>query len=118
MGDIQTLPAKNFLSAAQADIDWNLGLPDDAQVDELQPVADFDTARWAVAHYEAVDAYAREYVPRVKVLCYYPVLDDYMLCYDITLAFEEYDSATDTLLKELEVAYGIDLSEFYYENVK
>ena len=40
--------------------------------------------------------------------------DDYALEYDIKLSYDEYDNSTDTVIKELETAYGIDLSEYYY----
>ena len=43
--------------------------------------------------------------------------DDFYLQYNITLSENEYDDATNVVLEELEDAYGIDLSEYYYEEV-
>lgn len=56
-----------------------------------------------------------EYMPMTEVLCMIRINDEYFLSYTITLSEEEYDTATNAVLKELEGAYGIDLSEYYCE---
>lgn len=117
-GELQKLYSQDFLTAAQSNLDTTCKYLDNVQVGEMQTMDDFHMARSVVLHYDGVDMYERVYVPQARVICYFEVLNEYMLEYAITLSFEEYDSATDALLKELEVAYGIDLSEFYYENVK
>ncbi|MDE6621142.1 MAG: hypothetical protein K2K74_11775 [Lachnospiraceae bacterium] len=46
------------------------------------------------------------------------VKDSYLVSCNITLRSREYDTAADTLLRELEIAYGIDLSDYYREKRK
>lgn len=72
-------------------------------------------ACYVVFTYEQKSAITDEYVPMTDVMCFIRVNDDYFLSYMIILSQEEYDASTNTVLKELEEAYGIDLSEYYYE---
>lgn len=80
-----------------------------------QSISGYDMAYYAVITYEEKDYRTEEFLPRVDVPCYIKVQDDYVLEVTITLSFDEYDGSTNTLLKELEMAYGIDLSEYYNE---
>ena len=89
-----------------------------AHVGELQPLDDYDMARYMVIDYEERDFLTEEFLPGAKILCFIKVQEEFYLEYEITLSFEEYDDATNTLIEELETAYGIDLSEYYYEKVK
>ena len=41
------------------------------------------------------------------------ITENSALCYEITLKTENFDNYTETLLKELESAYGMDLSQCY-----
>lgn len=72
-------------------------------------------ACYVVFTYEQKSAITDEYVPMTDIMCFIRVNDDYFLSYMIILSQEEYDASTNTVLKELEEAYGIDLSEYYYE---
>lgn len=89
-----------------------------SHVGELQPLDDYDLARCLVIDYEELDFLTEEFIPRAKIFCFIAVQEEYYLEVEITFSFEEYDDATNTLLEELETAYGIDLSEYYYEKVK
>lgn len=80
-----------------------------------QSISGYDMASCAVITYEEKDYRTEEFLQRVDVLSYIMVQEDYVLTVTITLSFEEYDGSTNTLLKELEIAYGIDLSEYYNE---
>lgn len=80
-----------------------------------QPISGYGMAKCAVITYEKRNIFTDEFLPKVDVLCYIRVQREYVLRFTITLSYEEYDSSTNTLLKELETAYGIDLSEYYNE---
>ena len=123
-GDLTEL-YNDFLSNAQSSLDSQYGVYErntesyaNPQVTGLEPIGGYGMARYAVITYEEWDYGTEEFLPQAKVMCFIRVRKDYILNYSITLSFEDYDDATDTLIKELEVAYGIDLSEYYYENVK
>lgn len=123
-GGVESLYGRDFLSRVQEGIDDQNRVyenyPDEyanVQSGKSQPIAGFDMARYAVFTYEQQDYGTDEFLPRAKILCYIKFREDYILCYSITLYFEEYDHSTTALIKELEVAYGIDLSEFYYESI-
>lgn len=124
-GDLTELYSRDFLSTAQSNVDSQYGTYEritesyaNPQATKLEPIGGYDMARYAVITYDEWDYSTEEFLPRVKVMCFIRVRKDYILDYSITLSFEDYDDATDTLIKELEVAYGIDLSEYYYENVR
>ena len=123
-GGVDSLYGRDFLSRVQSGIDDQNRVyenyPDEyanVQTGKSQPIAGFDMARYAVFTYEQQDYGTDEFLPRAKILCYIKFQEDYFLSYSITLYFEEYDHSTTALIKELEVAYGIDLSEFYYESI-
>ncbi len=72
-------------------------------------------AYYVVFTYERKSYLTDGYVPMTNIMCFIKVNDDYYLKYTITLSQEEYDTSTNAVLKELEAAYGIDLSEYYYK---
>ena len=57
------------------------------------------------------------YYQKAEVNCYIRLDDKYLFACKITLRSKAYDSATDALIKELEVAYGIDMSTYYREEM-
>lgn len=81
----------------------------------LMTMKGYNTAAYNVVVYEEPDETKADYSTVAKVCCMINVKDAYLLCYDITLRSSEYDDSTDILLRELETAYGIDLSDFYHE---
>lgn len=124
-GDLTELYNGDFLSRAQSSVDSQFGTYEritesyaNPQATKLEPISGYDMARYAIISYDEWDYSSEDFLPQVKVMCFIRVRKDYILNYSITLSFEDYDDATDTLIRELEVAYGIDLSEYYYENIK
>lgn len=122
---IDPLYWQDFLSRIQSSIDAQEGAFErstdmyrNPHTGKVQPMAGYDMARYVIFTYEDLNYATEEFLPKARALCYIKLKDDYTLEYTITLSFEDYDDATNTLLEELETAYGIDLSEFYYENVK
>lgn len=121
-GNFGSLYGGDFLSIIQSRIESAAGTYErlsntyaNVQAGSAQSIPGYDMASCAVITYEEKDYLTEELLPRVDVICYIRVQEDYVLTVTITLSFEEYDGSTNTLLKELETAYGIDLSEYYKE---
>ncbi len=83
---------------------------------EMIPMDAFEEAYYVVITYEEKDHLTEEFVPKTDVMCNIRINDDFALIYEITFTDSEYDDSTNTVIKELETAYEIDLSEYYYEN--
>ena len=47
------------------------------------------------------------------MLCFIPVDESFYLAVTIYLSEEQYDASTNTVIRELENAYGLDLSAYY-----
>lgn len=112
----------DYLDSVQFDIDSAARVyernPDtyaNARVGAAQPIPGYSMARCAVITYEKKSSFTGEFLPRVDVLCCIKVHEEYYLKFTVTLSYDEYDGSTNTLLKELEIAYGIDLSEYHNE---
>lgn len=82
---------------------------------EIMEMDGYEQAWYYVVDYERPDLLTGEYYKEVSVNCRIIIGENYFLICDITLYGNDYDSSTNTLLKELETAYGIDLSAYYYE---
>lgn len=84
---------------------------------EMMPMPGFEEAYYVVFTYKEKVHMAEEYqyVNKTEAKCYMKLDDDFYLRFHITLSENEYDDATNVVLEELEDAYGIDLSEYYYE---
>lgn len=76
-------------------------------------VPDFEDAMYCVISYEKKSAKSDEYFPRAEVLCFIPVDESFYLAVTIYLSEEQYDASTNTVICELENAYGLDLSAYY-----
>lgn len=119
-GSLGIYSSQGFMKNVEGDIDISYGV---YQKDEetyrnvrktnMMPISGYEEALYVIFTYEELDSYTQEYMPRVKVNCYIKVSDDYMLEYDVKLFPEDYDGSTNTVIKELETAYGMDLSEYY-----
>lgn len=81
----------------------------------MMPISGYEEAFYAAISYEELDSYTQEYFPYTRVWCFIKVSDDHMLDYEIKLFYDDYDASTNAVIKELETAYGIDLSEYYNE---
>ena len=75
----------------------------------------FNQAVYYIVEYDEPDHNGEGYHKRVKVECHIRLEEKYHLSCSIWLNDEDYDNATNILLKELETAYGVDLSRYYYE---
>lgn len=82
---------------------------------EMMPMPGFKEAYYVAFTYKEKEYGSKEYVDKAEVQCYMKLDNDFYLQYNITLSENEYDDATNVVLEELEDAYGIDLSEYYYE---
>lgn len=87
------------------------------QKKEMVPVPGFEDAVYSVVSYEK-KGYGGEYFPKAEVLCYFRFQDKYYLSLEIFLTGEGYDASTNEVIRELETAYGMDLSDYYYEGEK
>ncbi|MCM1268570.1 MAG: hypothetical protein NC302_11760 [Bacteroidales bacterium] len=112
----------NMRAMAQREADWDQTHYNNEEsgrrngtVSELMPMQGQDTAVYYVVEYEEKDNKTEDYYPRTYVNCLIPVTEKCYIDCEITLRSEEYDVETNDLLKELETAYGIDLSAWYAE---
>ena len=83
----------------------------------MMPMPGFEEAYYVIFTYKEKDYETKKYVNKAEARCYMKLDDDFYLQYNITLTENEYDHTTNVVLEELEDAYGIDLSEYYYEEV-
>lgn len=82
---------------------------------EIMAMRGLGMAAYCIISYDKQNDEDGEYESTAKVKSIIRLEDtDFLLC-DITLRAGEYDASTDILLKELETAYGMDLSEYYYD---
>ncbi|MDE7246501.1 MAG: hypothetical protein K2N43_01295 [Lachnospiraceae bacterium] len=82
---------------------------------DVMEMSGYKDAYYYIVDYETPDYITGDYYKEVKAECWIVIAEKYILDCSITLRANEYDSATNTLMKELETAYGIDLSEYYNE---
>lgn len=80
---------------------------------EIEPISGYREALQAALVYEEKDTFTEEYAFGVTVFCRIRVDGNYALDCRITLSSAQYDDATNAVIKEVENAYGIDLSAFY-----
>lgn len=82
---------------------------------EVMAMSGNEEAVYYIVEYDEQSYRDENYYHTAEVNCYIRLDDDYLFACDITLRSEEYDSATNVLMKELETAYGIDMSAYYRE---
>lgn len=121
-GRLGIISPGRFMKSVESDIDISYGVYQKDQdtyrnvrKTNMMPVSGYEEALYAVITYEELDSYTQEYLPCARVQCYIKISDNYALEYNIRLSYDEYDRSTNTIIKELETAYGIDLSEYYNE---
>lgn len=84
---------------------------------ELIPLSDYDEAWEVVITYEEISVVSQDYEAYVEADYIIRIAEGYALSGKIKLSYEEYDAETNTLIKELETAYGMDLSKYYKESI-
>lgn len=80
---------------------------------EMMPMKGLEKGVYYVVEYEEKAFHSDEYHKRADVNFCIQVKEQYFIFGDIYLKSADYDSKTNDLLKELETAYGLDLSEWY-----
>lgn len=121
LGDIDILFSDSLMSNVKMETDskYDSYSKDDDIRDvfrtEMIPMPGFEEAYYVIFTYKEKDYVTKKYVNKAEAGCYIKLDDDFYLQYNITLSEDEYDAATNVVLEELEDAYGIDLSEYYYE---
>ncbi|MCM1088477.1 MAG: hypothetical protein NC419_09990 [Muribaculaceae bacterium] len=120
-GSLERISQQRFMWNVESDIESWYGIYTEdtenyrnVKKSDMKPISGYDEALYAALEYEELD-YTEEYQPCIRVRCYIRVNDDYMLVYAIRLLPNDYDKSTNTVIKELETAYGMDLAKYYYE---
>ena len=84
-------------------------------ISEIMEMSGYQNAWYYVGEDETPDPDTEEYHRQVEVSCWIIVKEKFALVCEVTLREKDFDASTNTLLKELETAYGIDLSGYYNE---
>ncbi|MCH5280598.1 MAG: hypothetical protein J1E61_03950 [Lachnospiraceae bacterium] len=84
---------------------------------ETIPLTDFDAALYTIIECD-MDYTDDLTLHRVLIFSYILIKEGYVLEYKVELYPEKFDDSTNTVLKELEDAYGFDLSDYYYKRKK
>lgn len=110
----------NYQAMAQREADGDLKLRSDPEegnrnvrISEVMPMTGQEAAVYYVLEYEEQDYGSEEYHKRADVTCIIQVKEKCFVTCRISLKSGEYDIETNNLIKELETAYGLDLSEWY-----
>lgn len=86
------------------------------RVSELMPMQGQEAGVYYVVEYEEKERNSDEYHKRADVSFCIQVKEHYFIFGDIYLKSEDYDGATNDLIRELETAYGLDLSAWYADD--
>lgn len=76
-----------------------------------------ENAYYCIITYDEASFSDDMWYPSVSIEYLKGITESHALYYEIILKTEKYDKYTDILIKELEMAYGIDLSQFYDESI-
>lgn len=82
---------------------------------EVMTMSGYEEAVYFIIDYDEKSHRDDNYYKKAEVNCYIRLDDKCLFVCEIKLRSEEYDSATNVLMKELETAYGIDMSAYYRE---
>lgn len=80
---------------------------------EVMEMSGYENAWYYIVDYETPDIITEEYYKEVSVNCRIIIEEKFALTCDITLRGNTFDTSTNALIRELETAYGIDLSGYY-----
>lgn len=110
----------NFQAMAQDNVDRDLRYHykeesgyRNVKAGEIMPMQGQDAAVYYIVEYEEKDHKTEDYLKRIYIKCLIRVTEKHYVACEITLKSEQYDGETNALLKELETAYGLDLSAWY-----
>lgn len=118
-GNYSTGPM-NFQSMVQQEADWELQYYSDSEeenrnvrITEVMPMQGQESGVYYILEYEEKDFKSEDYYKRADITCMILVKEKHYVTCKISLKSAEYDSTTNSLIKELETAYGLDLSAWY-----
>lgn len=83
------------------------------KVSEVMAMPGMESAVYYVVEYEQKSTLTEEWQKRVDINCSIRIKEKYHITCEIKFQFEDFDGTTNSLLKELETAYGLDLSAWY-----
>lgn len=116
--------SQNYQRLAQEQADKDIKNISDSEVRnvrvvEMTPMKGQEAGVYYAVEYEAKGRNDDQYYKMANLQFFIQVKDCYFLCGKIYLSSNLYDGNTNDLIKELETAYGLDLSEWYaQENVQ
>lgn len=88
---------------------------DNVEKSELMILPGYDEAAYYVLQYDSLDSDGEFKYRKTDLRCYIRLNDEYMLTCNIWLDETRFDSATNAVIRELEKAYGVDMSPYYYK---
>lgn len=84
-----------------------------ARASEVMPLQGQEPGAFYTLEYESQNYGSEEYYKCAKITWVIQVKENYFVAFRITLLSMDYDNNTNSLIKELETAYGFDLSKWY-----
>ena len=79
---------------------------------EVMEMSGYENAWYYIVDYETPDSITGEYYREVSVNCRMIIEEKFALTCDITFRGNAFDTSSNALIRELEMAYGIDLSGY------
>lgn len=117
----QKMMGQNFQNNVQHNFDSNYkgeirsDYSDNVEKSELMILSGYDEAAYYVLQYDSLDSEGEFKYRKTDLHCYIRLNEDYMLTCNIWLDETEFDSTTNAVIREMEKAYGIDMSPYYYK---
>lgn len=112
--------SNNYQRMTQDSAEWDFKYASDPEQEnrnvrliDMMPMKGQEAGVYYVIEYEEKEWNGEEYHKRADVNFCIQVKEQYFIFGDIYLKSADYDSKTNDLIKELETAYGLDLSEWY-----
>lgn len=112
--------AGNYQAMAQKDVDQALDYYNNLEygyrngkVSEVMPMPGQEAAVYYIVEFEQKESLTEEFYKRTDINCLIQVKEKHYVSCEIHLIPKDYDVETNNLIKELETAYGLDLSAWY-----
>lgn len=84
-----------------------------SRASEVMPLQGQEPGAFYTLEYESQNYGSEEYYKCAKITWVIEVKENYLAAFRISLMSMDYDNNTNSLIKELETAYGFDLSKWY-----
>lgn len=115
-----TVSTMNFQTMVQREAAWDLEYYSDPEEGnrnvrstEVMPMQGQEAGVYYILEYEEQDHNSKDYYKRADITCMILVEEKYYVTCRISLKSVDYDRTTNSLIRELETAYGLDLSAWY-----